>query len=85
MPFRLRQRIVFIDDNNDLADGIVDSVDINFLNSGKAVDIDFIVHPIINGIEINTAEFFSDYEVNRRIFTSRRKGKKFLNERKSQK
>ena len=85
IPFRLRQRVVFIDDNGELTDGIVDSIDINFLNSGKAVDIDFIVHPIINGTESDTAEFFSDYEVNKRIFASRRKGKKFLNERKSQK
>lgn len=82
IPFRLRQRVVFIDDNGELTDGIVDSIDINFLNSGKAVDIDFIVHPVINGIEKDTAEFFSDYEVNKRIFASERKGKKFLNEQK---
>lgn len=82
IPFCLRQRVVFINDNNELADGIVDSIDFNFLHSGKAVDIDFIVHPVINGIESDTAEFFSDYEVNRRIFASRRKGKKFLYERK---
>ena len=64
------------------AASIVDSIDINFLNSGKAVDIDYLVHPIINGIESDTAEFFSDYEVNKRIFASKRKGKKFLNEQK---
>ena len=85
IPFRLYQHVAFIDDNGKLTDGIVDSVDINFLNSGKAVDIDFIVHPIINGAESDTAEFFSDYEVNKRIFANRRKGKKFLNERKAQK
>lgn len=85
IPFRLRQRVVFIGDNNELADGIVDSIDFNFIHSGKAVDIDFIVHPVINGIEKDTAEFFSDYEVNRRIFASRRKGKKVLNERRTQK
>lgn len=84
IPFRLHQRVAFIDDNGRLTDGIVDSIDINFLNSGKAVDIDFIVHPIINGAESNSAEFFSDYEVNKRIFAKRRKGKKFLNGRKSQ-
>lgn len=85
IPFRLRQRVVFIDDNGELMDGIVDCIDINFLNSGKAVDIDYLVHPVINGIESNTVEFFSDYEVNKRIFANRRKGKKFLNERRTQK
>lgn len=82
IPFRLRQRVAFIGNNGELMDGIVDSIDINFLNSGKAVDIDFIVHPIIDGNESSTAEFFSDYEVNKRIFANRRKGKKFLNEQK---
>lgn len=82
IPFCLRRRVAFIGENSELTDGIVDSIDINFLHSGKAVDIDFIVHPIINGIEKDTAEFFSDYEVNKRIFASKRKGKKFLNEQK---
>ena len=78
MPFRLHQHVAFIDDNGRLTDGIVDSIDINFLNSGKAVDIDFIVHPIINGAESDTAEFFSDFDFDKRIFKNRKKANRIL-------
>lgn len=85
IPFRLRQRVVFLDDNNVLNDGVIENMDVIFLDGGKAVDIDFIVHPIIDKNEINTVEFFSDYEINERIFASKRKGKKSVNERNAQK
>lgn len=76
IPFRPRERVYYLSDDSEPMEGVVDSVDINFLGSGKAVDIDFIVHPVTDNGEDMTAEFFSDWEINNRIFKSKRRAEK---------
>lgn len=66
----------YINDDDQIVEGIIHGIDITFLCSGKAVDIDYIVHQLSDNVERDTAEFFSDFEINKKIFKSRRKARK---------
>lgn len=85
LPVKLNQRVFFIDDEMQLCKGVIHSIDIYYLDSGKAADVDFVVHPVIDGVENDTARFFTDYEFGLRLFKSKRKGQRFLYGLKSQK
>lgn len=76
IPLKQNQRIFYISDSGNVMEGIVHSVDISFLDSGKAADVDFIVHPITENGEELTAEIFSDFEINSRVFKKMRKAKR---------
>lgn len=78
LPVKYRQKVWFIDDNGVLQQGVVVDIEIHFLDSGDAVDIDYIVHPLTANGEESTAYFFSDYEMNKQFFTKKRMAKRLL-------
>lgn len=78
LPLKLNQKVYYIGLGGQLFRGVVREIDIYFLDSGKEVDIDFRVHPIIEGKELEIVDYFSDYEVNKKVFTSERKARRYI-------
>lgn len=78
LPVKLNQRVFFIDDEMQLCEGVIHSIDIYYLDSGKAADVDFVVHPVIDGVENDTARFFTDFEINIRLFKNRLRAKHIM-------
>lgn len=73
LPLKLNQQVYYIGFGGELFLGVVREIDIYFIDNGKEVDIDFRVHPIVEGKELEIVDYFSDEEVNKKIFTSKRK------------
>ena len=78
LPVKYRQKIWFLNDDDVLLQGVIVDIEIHFLDSGKAVDIDYIIHPLTDSGEDTTAFFFSEYERNTQFFTKRRRAKRAL-------
>lgn len=78
LPLKLNQIVYYKGFGGELTLGIVRDMDIYFLDSGKEVDIDFWVHPIIDNQESEVVECFSDCEINKTIFTSKRKARRYI-------
>lgn len=78
LPLKLNQKVYYIGLGGQLFRGVVREIDIYFLDSGKEVDIDFRVHPIVEGNELDIIDYFPDYEVNKKIFSSKHKAKRHL-------
>ena len=78
LPVKLHQSVCYINDDGELMQGVIHSIDIYFLDSGKAVDIDFVVHPVVNGIELEIMESFSDFDFGKRIFRNEKQAKRIL-------
>lgn len=73
LPVRFGQKVMFYNDSGTLTPGVICSVDIYFINGGRNVDIDFIVHPVTERGEENTGIFFTDIDLGAKLFTSRRR------------
>ena len=79
LPLKLNQKVYYIGLGGQLFRGVVREIDIYFLDSGKEADIDFRVHPIVDNQELEVVDFFSDCEINKTIFTSKRKARRYIN------
>lgn len=78
LQVKMRQIVWFIDDDKTLQKGVVDNIEIYFVDSGNGVDIDYIIHPILKNREQSTANYYSDFEYNKRFFKSRRRAERAL-------
>lgn len=78
LPLKLNQKVYYKGFCGELFLGVVREIDVYFLESGKEVDIDFRVHPIVEGNELEIVDYFSDYEVNKKVFTSERKARRYI-------
>lgn len=78
LPLKLNQKVYYKGFGGELFLGVVREIDVYFLESGKEVDIDFRVHPIVEGNELDIIDYFPDYEVNKKIFSSKHKAKRHL-------
>lgn len=71
LPAKLGQTVFYIDDSGKINRGVICDVQIYFINNGRSVDIDYILHPVTEQGETDDALFFSDYNLGYTVFTNR--------------